>query len=235
MDKRTSDWNAVAGLMRAQNGSDPPGVEYRTDPRCHVCSAPDRDVPNGWAVRNLVDELLVVPKTYAAILTLIEPLMETWPEDARISRHSLTRHSRNHLQWEKAAARQIAERNAQKAGKVDEASERMLVSQAVLEAIQQRGYEALVSGEVTPSVRDTLAASSALREIEREAEGQFSVAEAFSQLDTVIQIMREIVPTEFHEAILARLEAGGRSSSAPATSDPAWDDIMAEMGEDAVR
>jgi hypothetical protein len=186
-------------------------------------------------VRNLIDELLVVPKTYAAILALIEPLMETWPEDARISRHSLTRHSRNHLQWERAAARRIAERHAQKAGKVDEASQRMLVSQAVLEAVQQRGYEALVSGEVTPSVRDTLSASATLREIEREAESEFSVAEAFAQLDNVIQIIREIVPTEYHEAIHARLEAGGRSSSAPPESDPAWDNIVAEMGEDAFR
>src|SRR5206468_10227274 len=189
----------------------------------------------GRAVRHLIDEWLRVPQTEAAILALIEPLMETWPEDARISRHSLTRHSKNHLQWEQAAARQIAERHAQKAGKRDGASERMLVAQAVLEAVQQRGYEALVSGEVTPSARDTLSASSALREIEREAEGSYSVAEALSQLDTVIQIMREIVPTEYHEAILARLEAGGRSSSLPPAPDPAWDDIVAEMGEDAFK
>ena len=190
MDKRTTEWSMVAGLMQAQQSSDPPIHQYRTDPRCHVCAAPDKGVSNGWAIRNLIDELLLVPKTYAAILRLIEPMMESWPDDARISRYSLTRHSRNHLAWEKAAARQIAERNAQKAGRRDEVSERMLVAQAVLEAVQQRGYEALVSGEVTPSVRDTLAASSALREIEREAEGSYSVAEALSQLDAVIQIMR---------------------------------------------
>jgi hypothetical protein len=111
----------------------------------------------------------------------------------------------------------------------------MLVSQAVLEAVQQRGYEALVSGEITPSVRDTLSASATLREIDREAEGQSSVAEAFSQLDNVIHTIREVVPTEYHEAIVARLEAGGRSSCAPSEPDPAWDDIVAEMGEDAVR
>jgi hypothetical protein len=225
----------VAGLMQAQNGSDLAPVEYRTDSRCHVCSAPDKDLANGGAVRNLVDELLLVPKTYAAILRLIEPLTKEWPDDCRISRHSLTRHAKNHLRWEQAAARQIAERSAQKAGKRDEASERMLVSQAVLEAVQQCGYEALVSGEITPSVRDTLAASSALREIEREVEGSYSVAEALSQLDTVIQTIREVVPVQFHEAIAARLEAGGRSTSQPSASDPAWDDIVSEMGEDAFR
>jgi hypothetical protein len=235
MDKRTSEWSTVAGLMQAQNGDDPALVEYRTDSRCHICSAPDRDVPNGWALRNLIDELLLVPKTYAAILRLIEPLMEGWPEDVRISRHSLMRHARNHLRWEQAAARQIAERRAQKAGKVDEASERMLVSEAVLETIQQRGYEALVSGEITPSVRDTLSASSALREIERESQGQYSIAEYFSQLDNVIQTIREVVPVEFHEAIVARLESKKRSARPPSASDPAWDDIVEEMGEDAFR
>jgi hypothetical protein len=235
MDKRTSEWNAVAGLMSAQNGDDPAPVEYRTDSRCHVCSAPDRDIANGWAVRNLIDELLLVPKTYAAILRLIEPLMTSWPEDVRISRFALMRHAKNHLKWEEAAARKIAERRAQKAGKVDEASERMLVSEAVLETIQQRGYEALVSGEITPSVRDTLSASSALREIERESEGQYSIAEYFSQLDNVIQTIREVVPVEFHEAIAARLESKKRTSPQQPGSDPAWDEIVEEMGEDALR
>jgi hypothetical protein len=37
----------------------------------------------------------VVPKTYAAILTLIEPLTEAWPEDFRISRHRDQRPSRS--------------------------------------------------------------------------------------------------------------------------------------------
>ena len=235
MDKRTTEWSTVAGLMETRNGGSLPSAEYRTDPRCHVCSAPDQGLPNGWGVRNLIDELLLVPKTYAAILRLIEPLTDTWPEDARISRFSLMRHAKNHLAWEKAAARQIAERRAQKAGKVDGATERMLVSQAVLEAVQQRGYEAIVSGEITPSVKDTLSASSALREIERESEGKYSTAHLLSQLDRHIQVMREIVPVEYHEAILARLEDGERSSLQQSISDPAWDDIVAEMGEDAFK
>jgi hypothetical protein len=109
MDKRTSEWGTVAELMQAQGADDPVLVENRTDPRCHVCSAPDRDVPNGLAVRNLIDDLLLVPKTYASILRLIEPLMESWPEDARISRYGLMRHAKNHLRWEQAAVRRIAE------------------------------------------------------------------------------------------------------------------------------
>jgi len=231
MDKRTAEWSTVSGLMQAQNGARHPSVEYKTDHRCHVCSAPDRGVPNGAAVRNLVDDLLLVPKTYASILKLVEPLMESWPEGARISRYGLMRHAKNHLRWEQAAARKIAERHAKKAGKIDEASERMLASEVVLETVQQRGYEAVVSGEVTPSVRDTLAANAALREIEREASSGLSVADAFYQLDKIIQVMREIVPPEYHDAIFDRLDK--EPTSSPPSADPAWDDITSEMGDDA--
>jgi hypothetical protein len=234
VDRRTSGWSTVAGLMEAQNGSAVPPVGYRTDQRCHVCSAPDRDLPNGWAVRNLIDEMLIIPKTYSAILRLVEPLMENWPNESRISRYSLTRHARNHLQWERASARRIAERNAERAGKVEEASERMLVTQAVLEAIQTRGFEAIISGEVTPSVRDTLSASRTLRQIELEAGGRHTAAEALAKLDRVIQVIREEVPEERWESILARLE-GQRPLPAQSAPDPAWDDIVAEMGEDAFR
>jgi hypothetical protein len=145
----------------------------------------------------------------------------------------LMRHARNHLRWEQPAARRIAERNAERAGKVDDASERMLVGQAVLELVQQRGYEAIMSGEVTPSVRDTLSASSTLREIEKETEGQRSIAEAFSQLDAVIQIIREEIPEDRWEHVVARLN--DRRSPSPPTTDPAWDELVDEMGDAAFK
>ena len=234
MDRRTQEWNTVSGLMQAQTDDVLTVPEYQTNGACHVCSAPDRNVPNGWAVRNLVDELLLVPKTYSSVMRLIEPLMESWPEDSKISRYGLMRHSQRHLAWEKSAAREIAERRAQDVGKGD-AVGRMLTAATVLEAVQQRGFEALVSGEITPSVKDTISASSALREIERESEGEYTVADALSQLDTVIQIIREIVPQEYHEAIVDRLDAGKTPSPPPPDSDPAWDEIVDEMGEDAFK
>src|SRR6266508_185877 len=111
MDKRTSEWTTVSGLMQAQRADDDLSAvaEYRSDPRCHVCSASDRGLAAGGAVRSLVDDLLLVPKTYASILRCIEPFMESWPEDARISRYGLMRHAKKHLRWEQAAARKIAE------------------------------------------------------------------------------------------------------------------------------
>jgi hypothetical protein len=111
----------------------------------------------------------------------------------------------------------------------------MLTSEAVLETVQQRGYEAVVSGEVTPNVRDLLAASAAIREIEREAAGEFSTAELLCQLDTVIQIIREVVPPELHAVIAERIEAEQRRSLTPPTPDPTWDDIVGEMDEDGIK
>src|SRR4051812_42446424 len=100
--------------------------------------------------------------SHAAILRLIEPLMESWPEEARISRYSLMRHARSHLAWEQAAIREVADRRAHEARKLEDATGRMLTAATVLETIQQSGFEAVASGAVTPSVRDTLAATAAL-------------------------------------------------------------------------
>jgi hypothetical protein len=109
----------------------------------------------------------------------------------------------------------------------------MLSSEVVLETVQQRGYEAILAGEVTPSVRDTLAASATLREIERESSGGFSLADALYQLDKIIQVMREVVPPEYHDAIFKRLD--NEPTSPPPSSDPTWDEIAEETGEDAFR
>src|SRR5881409_772612 len=110
MDKRSTSWRETAALMQA--GGQPSLPEYRRESRCRVCSAPDRDVPNGAVVRNLIEELLMVPKTYSAIVRVIDPLMESWPEDFRISKDSVMRHAKRHLAWEETAIRQIAERRA---------------------------------------------------------------------------------------------------------------------------
>src|SRR3954463_3435538 len=118
---RTSEAHLVTDLMRAHAAEPSEAIAYRQAPRCHVCSAADKGFAGGAAVRELVDDLLLVPKTITSIVRLIEPFQAGWPEEGRISRYGVMRHSRNHLKWEQAAARQIAERNAARAQKVDEA------------------------------------------------------------------------------------------------------------------
>jgi hypothetical protein len=183
-------------------------------------------------VRDLVDELAVVPRTSAAILRVIDPLMEAWPEDVRISKHSVLRHIQRHLAWEQTAYRQIAERRAKDSGKVGEASGRMLTAATVYEVIQQRGFDQVLSGELNPTVKDMLNATAALREIEQATEGQFSTAYLLSQLNNVIQVIREFIPEDLWPEVLRRLEAEeARSPLPPDDPDPVWDEVAGEVGE----
>lgn len=204
--------------------------DYERQARCHVCSAPERDVPNGAVVANLIDELLLVPRTYTAIMRVIEPLMTEWPDGARISSDSVMRHGQRHLAWEKAAVREVAERRAGPAGKLDDVAGRMLTAATVLEVIQQRGFDLVISGESSPSVKDTLQATAALRELEREAEGQFSAAELLSQMDRVIGVVREFIPEELWPQVCDRIDGGVAPPAPPPSSpDPVWDEIVGEV------
>lgn len=226
VDKRTTTWKTTAGLMQVELDQLP---EYKPQSRCKVCSAPNR--PNGAIVRDLVDELAVVPKTCVAIQRVIEPLMETWPEDARISKYSVMRHVQRHLAWEQTAFRQIAERRAKDSGKVQDAAGRMLTAATVYEVVQQRGFDQIVSGELNPTVKDTLNATAALAEIEKATEGQFSTAYLLSQLDHVIQVIREFIPEDLWPQVVRRLETDESRSPLPPASDPVWDEIGPDIGE----
>ena len=206
--------------------------EYRPQSRCRVCSAPDRDVPNGAIVRDLVDELAVIPRTCAAILRVIDPLMAAWPEDVRISKHSVLRHIQRHLNWEQTAIRQIAERRAKDSGRVQDATGRMLTAATVYEVVQQRGFDQVLSGELNPTVKDMLSATAFLREIEQESEGQFSTAELLSELNTVIQVIREFIPQDLWPQVVERLETEKSRSALPPGPDPIWEEVAGEVGDD---
>jgi hypothetical protein len=182
-------------------------------------------------VRNLIDELLMVPKSYSAVVRTVEPLMDSWPEDARISKHSVMRHAQRHLNWEQTAFRQIAERRAKDSGRVQEVSGRMLTAATVYEVIQQRGFDQVLSGELNPTVKDMLSATAALADIEQASEGQFSTAYLLSQLNTIIQVIREFIPEDLWPQVLERLETDDSRSLPPPTSDPVWDEVAGDIGE----
>jgi hypothetical protein len=185
-------------------------------------------------VRDLVDELAIVPRTGAAIMRVIDPLMEAWPEDVRISKHSVLRHIQRHLAWEQTAFRQIAERRAKDSGRVQDAAGRMLTAATVYEVIQQRGFDQVLSGELNPTVKDMLSATAALSEIERASEGQFSTAYLLSQLNTVIQVIRQFIPEDVWPQVLRRLETEESRSALPLSSDPVWDEVAGDVGEGLV-
>lgn len=229
MDHRSATWNGTANLMA--RGHEEPAIRPLTEPRCKICSAPQRDLPNGAAVRSLVDDLLLIPRDYSSIMRTLTPLMETWPEELRFSRFALMRHARRHLRWEQSAFRAVADRRARQEAKAHGASERMIDAVVVYETIRQRGLDLLLQGEITPSVRDTLAATSALQEIEEEDSAGISPVVFYTQLDAIIQIFREEIPEERWDAVLARLDVDSSEPPAVRESDPVWEELMAEQGD----
>lgn len=219
----------TAGVMAA-DAPDPP-FEPRSESRCKICSAPERELPNGAAVRGLVDDLLLIPRDYTAIMRTVAPLMADWPEESQFSRFALMRHARRHLRWEQAAFRAVADRRARRGEKLNAATERMVNAVVVYETIRQRGLDLMMQGEIQPTVRDMLAATSALQEIEHEESAGVSPVEFYTQLDTVIRILREEVPEDRWEAVVARFDVEAAAPPVPPEPDPVWEELMAEAEE----
>jgi hypothetical protein len=187
------------------------------------------DLPNAAAVKNLAEELLLVPRTYASIVRTLEPLMAEWPPEARFSKHSLARHARRHLRWEAAAFREVADRRAEESGLTRAASARMLTASTVFETVQQRGIELLLEDELRPTIKDVLTATTALRELEQEVKEGFSLADLHSQMDRIITIFREELPEGLRVRILARILEEEQKLSAPPARDPNWQALEAEL------
>ena len=87
MDRRTTaakrllkDMTAVP--QRTSIGPKDGAAISPLEPRCRVCSAGSavKSLPNGEAVRGLVDSMLLLPASYRETLKAIEPLMQDWPE-----------------------------------------------------------------------------------------------------------------------------------------------------------
>jgi hypothetical protein len=80
MDHRSEAWKMTADVMAA--GAPDADLEPRSEARCKICTAGERDLPNGAAVRGLVDDLLTIPRDYSAIMRTVAPLMEDWPRNS---------------------------------------------------------------------------------------------------------------------------------------------------------
>jgi len=78
---------------------------YRLIPQCKVCKAPE-------SIRNIVDSLLLFPKSYKEVLRHVRPLEEDLGVESKdlIGYDSIRNHQRNHLPSDKAAIREIVEK-----------------------------------------------------------------------------------------------------------------------------
>lgn len=217
------------------------GEEFRylPEPRCRVCSAGDvrKRLPNGANVANMVDSLLLYPKSISDVYRAVEPLMGEWPPKSKITYKSIRTHLNKHLAFDHKAMRLMVEKWAEQKGiDVMDASNRMILTQeAWLEATAHFGWQRLLGGQMEPSWAETQKAFEQMDAIRKQAEGEFSISTLLSQFDTLVMVVREFVPADRIDEFVARVEAIEQGYMAPqlppSPEDGVANEIEAELAQ----
>lgn len=240
LDRRTAAYRDILGAMPKPEPTiretlDGQDFRYLPEPRCRVCSAgdPRKGLQNGGHVASTVDSLLLYPKGMTDIYNTIEPMMADWPAKTRITYKSIRTHLNKHLAWDRLALRVMVERWAQEKGiSVLDASGRMILTEeAWLEATAQLGWQRMISGQLEPSWAETQKAFERIASIKQQAEGEYSTAVLLSQLNTVIQIVRDMIPPERMDEFISKIE-GHEAEALPALIeglDDEFEDIVKEQ------
>lgn len=175
---------------------------YKKEWRCKVCMA-DPDL------RRMIDAYLVHPYDYKETLRLVTPFMEAkeMHPDKRPSYFSIRNHQKRHLSFDKFAVREIVERRAAETGRrIIDGQGRMLTTAAVLELVQQRGWDRLVDGQLQPDIKELIEASMKLHALEQAAAGQVDIVSVLEDLQIVLQSVRRRVPAEMWAEIASDIE-----------------------------
>jgi len=171
---------------------------YRLVPQCKVCKAPD-------SIRNIIDSLLLFPKSYKEVLRHVRPLEEELGVESKdlIGYDSIRNHQRNHLPTDKAAIREIVEKRSSVS--VLEGDNTLLTPAAIYETIAQKGWEDIVAGRVRPNLNQTMAAVEKLKEMDEKANAQFKPESLINQLNAIISAMKEVLPDEWLQKVLDKI------------------------------
>src|SRR3954464_8344702 len=107
-DRRTKAYKDIVSMMPRSEGAivdNLDGIEFRYMPerRCRVCSADDprKGLNNGSQVKHLVEHLILYPQDLSGIYRVIEPMMDSWPQQHKISYKSIRTHQKRHLPWDR--------------------------------------------------------------------------------------------------------------------------------------
>ena len=167
--------NASSSLVQVKVGNRVYDARY--SPKCHTCNHPARmeielAIAKGWAYKR-------VSREFSNVEYVSEGRTLVLPE---IGWQNLRAHfTSGHMPIGVEAQRRLSERRANEIGsRYEEAAEQFVDHYVVAQAVMTAGYERLVSGEVTPDLKETLAAAKMIKEIEDAASGSID-NEAWSQ------------------------------------------------------
>jgi hypothetical protein len=151
-------------------------------PGCQTCQHP---------ARMLIEEKILQNYSFRLIAQQLSDQQIPGPNGQpmtlpKVSYQSIYNHFKNgHMPLEAATLRRLAEKRAQAIGSQYEEQAEQFVDHVVLsEAIIQRTYERMVSGEIEPDVRDGLAAAKMVHDVEASTQ-QGLTNEAWSEAMTV--------------------------------------------------
>lgn len=143
------------------------GREYplKTVTRCATCMSP---------YRFEIEEAIVSGRVYKRI----EEMVAGYGEEFRISSRGIADHYYNgHMPLDLTNTRSIIEDRAEKVGKrIEDESTSLVDGITLMETVVAKTFEAIVKGEVSPGVREGLAAAKMLADI-----GEYDTASADQQ------------------------------------------------------
>jgi hypothetical protein len=208
--------------VASPNSDEPPEVEPRQstsrkkptyyDPRCPICIAHTRDLPNAQVLRRHIDGMYVYGFLPAEIGREVQKMTEGWPRP--ISRHSVWNHTRRHLPHQDEALRRIMERAAkQLAIDTEEGVQSFLTPEAVIEGVVHLGWARLVDGDVVvQNVGELMKAASVLAAIREAGKKQGSSSNLRAEFSFMTSALREILTKEQFQQFYDRVRAYRRSA-----------------------
>jgi hypothetical protein len=175
---------------------------YKRSSQCKICTTSDE-------LKNIIDTLLLFPKSYKEVLNAIQPLQDKLGIEGkdRINYENIRNHQKNHLPFEKRAVRDVVERRAREKNiSILDANERLLTAEALYEVIVAKGFQELVSGDSVPTINQTIHAMEILRSIEKDDDKDYRPEELIRQLDVILTAIRDVLPNDMKEALFRRIE-----------------------------
>ena len=175
---------------------------YKYSPLCKICNSSDE-------LKSVIDSLLLFPKTYKEVLSLIQPLQDKLGIEGteRINYENIRNHQKNHLPFEKKLVRDIVERRAREKNRsILDTSDRLLTAKAFYEVIVAKGWEDIAQGYEKPTLTQTMHAMEMLQKLEKEGQDNYRPEDLINQLDTILLAIRDVIPAALKEELFRKIE-----------------------------
>lgn len=185
-------FQATSMLMVRVGNEDFP---LKTETNCHTCQSPHR---------LLIEREILRGRGYAHIARMLADLPEG--DHPHPDRRALARHvKRGHLPGPAQARAALIHRRAEQMGVSILDAEDLINEVVVADMVLHAGAERLASGEIKPSVTETLAAAKLLRDFNTEADQNFEMEALTESVMRFYEIAQQMMGEETFKEFLVVL------------------------------